>query len=783
MENFDIKKNSPDFFLQIENIQNSNIDIPFLEFIFESFERVLEINIFNSDINYRPTSIHINSLNNSILIVFFKMNSNNKNELIFCEIKIKEIKIKLEIIKKIICVIYNNYKENIDEEKLKENLNDNNSLSILTKNPLFKYIEYLRYDKYKSSFFNKEILFKIDDLNILAFLKCPITNSKFDKEIFEICFNLEIDNFSYNQQKYNHLKNLYTKEILLEFYNNKYFEILNIFKINFKFLLTEENFASPSFIEIDELNGALITKNPSFQFKIWDFKNYLLLFDLCDIRVQEIRITNDIFITLSNDNEFENNNILLNVYEINTGKLIANYKLKVINQNNQIEIIEFFQTKMLIKLLNESPKLIDLISGEINFIDENISFDENSLFFYLDEIKKFLCLNKNIIFCFNLNGELDRKIMNSNIKELNTDYICFSNNKKYMAVFWENIYNENIKESQKESNYLNTEVNRIHDLNLINSLEILNKVELGSPCNNKISLNWIFTEISDLNKGFQIYSSEEFKNKIQSSKSTERKNTKNKIQVRNFSDNFSHLNKSSKNNQVFSKYSKKNFSENNCNNLSNKTKKENTSFNNFICDSVIRNLENDLDNLINSSKCKSTNIPFFSFCKNDYQIKVDYNDNLRSNFDMENNFKVSHDYNSFLLKDKNDKDDLNVQNTISNDNDYEFRTPEHNLINFNKNNLKNIRKFKKNVNIINSIKKHKKFKFKGEIQIILLNNNSTIENEIKITNDNLFKFENFFISDSNQKEIEIEIKHMYFEELNKILIVFGKEGEMFKIIV
>ncbi len=74
--------------------------------------------------------------------------------------------------------------------------------SILAKNPLVKYLKFLMMSR-KSNNFYKCNGFSIEEVNLLSFLKSPISYDKFNEEIYEALINLNFENLS-NLEYYNY---------------------------------------------------------------------------------------------------------------------------------------------------------------------------------------------------------------------------------------------------------------------------------------------------------------------------------------------------------------------------------------------------------------------------------------------------------------------------------------------------------------------------------------------------------------------------------------------------
>jgi len=784
IENFDIKSDSVSFDEQLKSEfkEDQNYDL-----YLNCFERVYEINIFNDDKAIEPSSIHINKLNNSLLVVYLKTNPNNHSELIFCEISLNEIRNKFELIKNLVSIFYcnNNLKKNQSENLFSE-INKNNNYykgenCKLSKNPLIAYLNFL--EKFgisnHNNYNNNRNKFSIEELTLLSLIKCPIKFDSFNKEIFYVFknFNSEIlsllINYNINPTSDINLNNLLESnslninntnliqkenESFLEFYNDKYFQILNLFKLNFSYLFQSENFAAPSFIEIDELNSVFITKNPNYQFKVWDSKSYQKLMEISDRRIQEIRMTNEILITLRSD-ENDQDNLFFEIYKIKTGIFLSTFKLNFSNTEEQVEIIEFFDTKMLIKVSHQRPKLIDLVSGELNFIDESINFTSESMFVYVSHLRKFICINNNEVLFFNLQGKLEKKIKNSNVEKLETEHICITKSKKFMVIYWQKKFNED-KKIETENKIENNKIQN-HLIDYL-SVDNIQDLKLFSYCNSKnklISLSKSRSKIKTINYNSDFTSFDKKNNAILDISCFDLSNKLEKVSI-NRSDNTCFVNdyyliKSKSSIQLI---------ENN-KNLDKQNPLELSS------DSVMRNLDYELHYLLKSNE---ENILLSN--PSCYKINKDI---TKNHFDNSN----------FLFSRNASKVANNKENFYAN----ELKSDFFNLDNSKDPIRKEIRKspilgFNEKENYINSFSfdKKKKLMFKGEIQVISMMEGFIDENYYRMTNDNLNHLENisaFYTGKNKADEYEIDIQLIYLDEFTRNLFLIGKKGEIVKMFI
>jgi hypothetical protein len=200
----------------------------------------------------------------------------------------------------------------------------------------------------------------------------------------------------------------------------------------FEEIFQNENLSSPAFVEFDETNKKIITRNSLLTYKIWNMANYKLIFEINDRRIEEIRTAEAILATIKLDQETDI--LILNIYNIETGKIIINYQLDLL-ENLSLEFLEIFSNKLLIKQEGEKPILIDLTNLEYIYIN-NKELDAQSLFMYISSLNTFITLNKNNLFFYNLQGELIRTITNKYIDCISPQFIQISPNKLSIMIYW-----------------------------------------------------------------------------------------------------------------------------------------------------------------------------------------------------------------------------------------------------------------------------------------------------------------------------------------------------------
>lgn len=203
------------------------------------------------------------------------------------------------------------------------------------------------------------------------------------------------------------------------------------FRSYFEQLFEQENLSGNCFIEFDEFNDKILTKDAHNVFKVWDLKDYRKIFILSDSRVDEVRTTYNVLMTLEMNNQL----IKLKTYDINKGNIIINYDIKISSEHS-IEILELFESYILIKQQIFKPVLFNLETNHY-FTIENDNFSVNSHFIYNYKSKIIVAINQNNLQFYRLNGEHIRTI-DRVVKNLVEDFVQCSNDFKYLFFYYPN---------------------------------------------------------------------------------------------------------------------------------------------------------------------------------------------------------------------------------------------------------------------------------------------------------------------------------------------------------
>ena len=257
---------------------------------------------------------------------------------------------------------------------------------------------------------------------------------------------------------------------------------IELLQINPEVIFQTENLSSPAFVEFDEFNAKIITRNSLATYKVWSMKDFKLVFEMTDKRIEEIRTADGIFLTIRS--EETNERLLLSIYEIDSGRLVINYDINLVHLV-ELEILEIFDKVLLLKQAGSNALIINLINFEYHFI-KNDNLDERTLFMYINKANIFVSLNKNSLIFYSIRGEELRSIKNENIDAIAPNFVHLTGDKNYLLVYWE-------KRKECAEILGNTQVNHYNNLRTPKSKNMTGK-----------SSKVLLTENSNFSRGDNI---------------------------------------------------------------------------------------------------------------------------------------------------------------------------------------------------------------------------------------------------------------------------------------
>ncbi|KAL9239898.1 hypothetical protein vseg_014174 [Gypsophila vaccaria] len=167
-------------------------------------------------------------------------------------------------------------------------------------------------------------------------------------------------------------------------------------------LFESESLKWPGFVEFDDVNGKVLTYSAQDSvYKVFDLKNYAMLYSIPDKNIQEIKISPGIMLLIFTK---ETSHVPLKILSIEDGTVLKSFK-HLINRNKKVDFIEQFNEKLLVKQENENLQIVDVRDSEITEVSKT-DFMTPSAFIFLYENQLFLTFRNRTVAVWNFRGEL-----------------------------------------------------------------------------------------------------------------------------------------------------------------------------------------------------------------------------------------------------------------------------------------------------------------------------------------------------------------------------------------
>ncbi|XP_061375495.1 uncharacterized protein LOC133317650 [Gastrolobium bilobum] len=167
-------------------------------------------------------------------------------------------------------------------------------------------------------------------------------------------------------------------------------------------LFQSESLKWPGFVEFDDVNGKVLTYSAQNSiYKVFDLKNYTMLYSISDSNVQEIKISPGIMLLIFHR---ASGHIPLKIISIEDGTVLKSFN-HLLHRNKKVDFIEQFNEKLLVKQENENLQILDVRNAELMEVSKT-EFMTPSAFIFLYENQLFLTFRNRTVAVWNFRGEL-----------------------------------------------------------------------------------------------------------------------------------------------------------------------------------------------------------------------------------------------------------------------------------------------------------------------------------------------------------------------------------------
>ncbi|GJN14740.1 hypothetical protein PR202_gb01596 [Eleusine coracana subsp. coracana] len=152
-------------------------------------------------------------------------------------------------------------------------------------------------------------------------------------------------------------------------------------------LFETESLKWPGFVEFDDVNGKVLTYSAQDStYKVFDLKNYTLLYSVSDKNVQEIKIRTS-------------SSVPLKILSIEDGTVLKSFS-HLLHRNKKVDFIEQFNEKLLVKQEGENLQILDVRNFQLTEVSRT-EFMTPSAFIFLYELQLFLTFRNRSVAVWN----------------------------------------------------------------------------------------------------------------------------------------------------------------------------------------------------------------------------------------------------------------------------------------------------------------------------------------------------------------------------------------------
>ncbi|KAL2612960.1 hypothetical protein R1flu_024652 [Riccia fluitans] len=167
-------------------------------------------------------------------------------------------------------------------------------------------------------------------------------------------------------------------------------------------LFESESLRWPGFVEFDDVNGKVLTYSAQDRiYKVFDLKNYTMLYSISDKHVQEIKISPGIMLLIF---DRAPSHVPLKILSIEDGSVLKAFN-HLLHRNKKVDFIEQFNEKLLVKQENENLQIFDVRNSQLTEVSRT-EFMTPSAFIFLYESQLFLTFRNRTVAVWNSRGEL-----------------------------------------------------------------------------------------------------------------------------------------------------------------------------------------------------------------------------------------------------------------------------------------------------------------------------------------------------------------------------------------
>nr|XP_043616090.1 uncharacterized protein LOC122588007 [Erigeron canadensis] len=186
-------------------------------------------------------------------------------------------------------------------------------------------------------------------------------------------------------------------------------------------LFESEYIDSSGFVEFDDVNAkVLIFSAQDRIYKVFNLKNYMMLYSISDENIEEIKLSTGIMLLVYNKVSVHVTYVPLKILSIEDGTVLRTFDYVLCQ--SKVDFIELFHENILIKQENENLHIFDARNSELTEVNRT-EFATPSAFLYLHDSQLFVTLGQKKVAVWNLYGDLVTSYESHYLFDINNMYI------------------------------------------------------------------------------------------------------------------------------------------------------------------------------------------------------------------------------------------------------------------------------------------------------------------------------------------------------------------------
>ncbi|XP_044461090.1 uncharacterized protein LOC123192566 isoform X2 [Mangifera indica] len=253
-------------------------------------------------------------------------------------------------------------------------------------------------------------------------------------------------------------------------------------------LFESESLKWPGFVEFDDVNGKVLTYSAEESiYKVFDLKNYTMLYSISDKNVQEIKVSPGIMLLIFIKSS---GHVPLKILSIEDGSVLKSFN-HLLHRNKRVDFIEQFNEKLLVKQENENLQILDVRNFEITEVSRT-EFMTPSAFIFLYENQLFLTFRNRTVAVWNFRGELVTSFEDHLLghPDCNTNNIYITSDQDLIISYCKADSDDPLSEGNGSINISNILTGKcLAKIRASNSLPVGDKCSFNSDCSSGGSCN------------------------------------------------------------------------------------------------------------------------------------------------------------------------------------------------------------------------------------------------------------------------------------------------------